>query len=225
MVLPERMRRLPTVDQFWPSARRTRRRSLSEWKRLNREIDRCRRCSLGSLRTHVVIHRGSLRPRVLFVGEAPGASEDRAGIPFVGTAGKRLDRLVAQLGLLESELAIINVFKCRPPGNTFNLEAALACRPFLARQIEFLQPIMIVPLGANAVSAFRPDLLPISHAAGWLSRWRGLLFFPMIHPAAAARSNALRRRWERDGKSLLKVLSRLGAGAGPAPVSSPATTS
>ena len=218
------MPRLPPVDEFLPKTSRTRPRSMSEWKRLNREIDRCRRCALGSLRQHVVIHRGSLRPRVLFVGEAPGAQEDRVGIPFVGAAGKRLDRLVTQLGLLESEFAVINVFKCRPPGNQFSLEAARACRPFLARQIEFLQPIMIVPLGVNALAAFRPDLLPISHAAGWLSRWRGLLFFPMIHPAAATRSRALRRRWEHDGKSLAKVLSRLGAGGPPTPARSPATT-
>lgn len=219
------MRRLPTVDEFWPAVPRTRRRSLSEWERLNSEIDRCRRCPLGSRRKHVVIHRGSLRPRVLFVGEAPGASEDKVGVPFVGAAGKRLDRLVAQLGLLESEFAVVNVFKCRPPGNKFREDAALACRPFLARQIEFLQPIMIVPLGAHALSAFRPTLLPISHAAGWMSKWRGLLFFPMIHPAAAARSNALRRRWEHDGRSLAKALSRMGAVGNPAPTPRPGATS
>jgi uracil-DNA glycosylase len=218
------MRRLPTVADVWPTVPRTRRRSLSEWRRLNREIDRCRRCPLGNLRKHTVIHRGSLRPRVLFVGEAPGRAEDRAGVPFVGAAGKRLDALVAQLGLLESEFAVINVIKCHPPGNQFSQEAAEACRPFLARQIEFLQPIMIVPLGVSALSAFRPDLLPITHAAGWLSRWRGLLFFPMIHPAAAARSNAMRRRWEHDGKSLSRVLSRLGAAGNPAPVPSPGAT-
>jgi uracil-DNA glycosylase len=212
------MRRLPTVEQVWPAVPRTRRRSMSEWRRLNREIDRCRRCPLGDLRQQVVIHRGSLRPRVLFVGEAPGAAEDRAGTPFVGAAGKRLDELVERLGLLESEFAVVNVIKCHPPGNKFSPEAAAACRPFLARQVEFLQPIMIVPLGESALSAFRPDLLPITHAAGWLSRWKGLLFFPLIHPAAAARSAVFRRRWEHDGKSLSKVLSRLGAVGNPAPV-------
>jgi uracil-DNA glycosylase len=152
------------------------------------------------------------------VGEAPGEAEDRRGIPFVGAAGKRLDRLIGQLGLLESEFAIINVIKCRPPGNKLIDEAVVACRPFLARQIEFLQPIMVVTLGVAALSAFKPQLLPISHAAGWLSRWRGLLFFPLIHPAAAARSNTLRRRWEHDGQSLAKVLSRLGAVGSPDPV-------
>ena len=190
---------------------RTHRRTFAEWTRLNREIDRCRRCPLGDLRQHPAIHRGSLRPRVLFVGEAPGASEDRVGIPFVGAAGKRLDRLIRQVGLLESEFAVINVIKCRPPENRFSVEAAEACRPFLARQIEFLQPIMIVPLGVSALSAFRPDLLPISRAAGHISRWRGLRFFPMIHPAAAARSLPFLRRWERDGKTLASILARLGA--------------
>jgi uracil-DNA glycosylase len=215
---------LPTVEQVWPAVPRTRRRTFAEWNRLNREIDRCRRCPLGDLRAHTVIHRGSLRPRVLFVGEAPGASEDRQGIPFVGAAGKRLDRLVGEIGLLESEFAVVNVIKCHPPGNKFSLEAAEACRPFLARQVEFLQPIMVVPLGVSALAAFRPDLLPIGRAAGRLFRWRGLLFFPLIHPSAAARSRTFLRRWERDGKRLSALLSRRGA-VGPAlPVTAPHKT-
>ncbi|MCI4353078.1 MAG: uracil-DNA glycosylase [Thermoplasmata archaeon] len=205
------MPRLPTVDEVWPLVPRTHRRSLAEWTRLNREIDRCRRCPLGDLRAHPAIHRGSLRPRVLFVGEAPGAAEDRAGLPFVGAAGKRLDQLIHGVGLLESEFAVLNVIKCRPPQNRFSLEAAEACRPFLARQIEFLQPMMVVTLGVSALSAFRPDLLPMTAAAGHISRWRGLRFFPMIHPAAAARSLGFLRRWKRDGKTLASILARLGA--------------
>jgi uracil-DNA glycosylase len=129
----------------------------------------------------------------------------------VGSAGKRLDQLVERLGLLESEFAVINVIKCRPPGNRFSTVAAEACRPFLARQVEFLQPIMIVTLGAAALTAFRPDLLPITHATGRRYRWHGLLFFPMIHPAATARSRKFLRRWQRDGAALSAVLSRLGA--------------
>ncbi|MGC2288305.1 MAG: uracil-DNA glycosylase family protein, partial [Thermoplasmata archaeon] len=119
---------------------------------------------------------------------------------------------------------VINVIKCHPPANKFSTQAAEACRPFLARQVEFLQPIMIVTLGAPALTAFRPDLLPMTHAAGWLSRWRGLLFFPMIHPSAAARSGEFRRRWEHDGKSLRKVLSRLGAVPSTAPGAVPGTS-
>jgi uracil-DNA glycosylase len=148
---------------------------------------------------------------VLFVGEAPGASEDRLGVPFVGAAGQRLDRLVARLGLLESEFAVVNVIKCHPPGNKFSTVAASACRPFLARQVEFLQPIMIVTLGVAALTAFRPDLLPITRTAGRRFRWRGLLFFPMIHPSAAARSRKFLRRWDKDGHSLARLLSHLGA--------------
>ena len=145
------------------------------------------------------------------MGEAPGAKEDQLGVPFVGAAGKRLDRLVERLGLLESEFAVINVIKCRPPENRFSREAAIACRPFLARQVEFLQPIMIIPLGVSALSAFRPDLLPILRAAGKRFRWRGIILFPLIHPAAAARSTTLRKRWDRDGSALAGLLSRLGA--------------
>lgn len=216
------MARVPTVEKFWPAVPRARARTLSEWAQLNREIDLCRRCALGDLRQRVVIHRGSLRPRVLFVGEAPGASENRVGIPFVGAAGKRLDALVRQLGLLESEFAVINVIKCHPPGNKFSAESALACRPFLARQVEFLQPIMIVSLGVEALSAFRPDLLPVTRSAGRLFRWRGLLFFPLIHPSAAAHSGRYQRRWERDGAALSKVLSRRGAVGNP-PLVQPAS--
>ena len=218
------MPRLPTVEEAWPPVPRTRRRSLAEWRRLNREIDRCRRCPLGNLRTHTVTHRGSLRPRVLFVGEAPGASEDRQGIPFVGAAGKRLDQLVSRLGLLESEFAVVNVIKCRPPGNKLIPVAVEACRPFLARQVEFLQPIMIVPLGVAALRAFRPDLLPITRTAGRRFRWRGLLLFPMVHPAATARSSAYLRRWERDGTALSALLSRLGAVGSAVPGSPPGAT-
>ena len=201
-----------TVDQVWPAAPRSGARTRAEWAQLNREIESCRACPLGSLRTQVVIHRGSLRPRVLFVGEAPGASEDKIGIPFVGAAGHRLDQLISQLGLLESEFAIVNVIKCHPPGNQFSEQAADACRPFLARQVEFLQPIMVVTLGAPALAAFRPDLLPILGSAGRRFRWRGLTLFPLVHPASAARSGALRRRWEEDGSALARLLSRLGAG-------------
>lgn len=202
----------PTVDDVWPTTPRSGPRSRAEWAQLNREIENCRACPLGSLRTQVVIHRGSLRPRVLFVGEAPGASEDKVGIPFVGAAGKRLDQLIQQLGLLESEFAIVNVIKCHPPGNQFSQEAAEACRPFLARQVEFLQPIMVVTLGAPALAAFRPDLLPILGSAGRRFRWRGLALFPLVHPASTARSGAFRRRWEQDGAALSRLLSRLGAG-------------
>ncbi|HLY76983.1 MAG TPA: uracil-DNA glycosylase [Thermoplasmata archaeon] len=210
------MLRIPTVEEVWPAVPRTRPRTFAEWARLSREIGRCRRCPLGALREHPVIHRGSLRPRVLFVGEAPGATEDHRGLPFVGASGKRLDQLVERLGLLESEFAVVNVIKCRPPGNHLTREPVEACRPFLARQVEFLQPIMLVTLGGEALAAFRPDLLPVTRTAGRHFRWRGLRFFPMIHPAAASRSGTFLRRWDRDGTTLASLLSRLGAVGNPA---------
>jgi uracil-DNA glycosylase family 4 len=136
------------------------------------------------------------------------------GRPFVGAAGRSLDRLVARLGLLESEFAVVNVIKCRPPGNRFSQEAAAACRPFLAHQVEFLRPGMIVPLGVSALSAFRPDLLPITQSAGRLFAWRDRPFFPLIHPAAALHSGDFRRRWDADGVALAEAVARLGLASG-----------
>ena len=200
------MARSPTVDEVRVSLRVARDRSRAAWKALGREIERCRRCSLGFLRTHVAIHRGGLRPRVLFVGEAPGRKEDLQGVPFVGPAGRRLDGAIASLGLRPSDVAVVNVIKCRPPDNRFDPEAARACRPFLTRQVLFLRPRAVVPLGRRALEAFRPDALPITTAAGKRLRWRGRLLFPMVHPAAPMHSKRFARRWERDLRSLGKAL-------------------
>jgi uracil-DNA glycosylase family 4 len=201
------MPKLPTVDEVTVPGRRAVPRSRRGWQQLVREIDSCRRCPLGYARQHVVVHRGSLRPRVVFVGEAPGEEEDRVGRPFVGRAGRRLDTAIESLGLRSREFAIINVFKCRPPENRFRSDAALACRPFLAQQLDFLRPRVVVPMGSHALEAFRPDALPILRSAGTRLQWRGRLLFPLVHPAAALHAPALARRWERDLRRLQRALS------------------
>ncbi len=162
-----------------------------------------------------MIHRGSLHPRVLFVGEAPGREEDRLGVPFVGAAGVRLDRAIAILGLAPEEVAVVNVIKCRPPRNIFRRDAEAACRPFLARQVAWLKPSIIVPMGVHALAAFRPDLLPISRAAGRVFRWRAASLFPLLHPAATLHSAAFGRRWEHDLARLGRFLERTRSGARP----------
>ncbi len=193
-----------TVDDCWPPPEGRRR---SDWEALSAEIAACHRCPLARTRTHVVVHRGSLRPTVLFVGEAPGAEEDRTGVPFVGRAGRRLDEAIARLGLGAGEYAVVNTVKCRPPSNRFDRRAADACRPFLARQVAFLDPRVIVPLGAPALAAFRPDLLPVTRAAGRPSRWRDRSLFPLLHPAAGLHSGRFRERWTRDVGSLGRWLA------------------
>jgi len=172
------------------------------WGRLSAEIRACRRCPLGDLRTHAVVYRGGLAPRVVFVGEAPGAEEDRTGVPFVGRSGREFDRAVATLGLSDEDFGVLNTLKCRPPGNRFDPSAARTCRPYLDRQLELLHPEVVVTLGARALAAIDPTALPMLSAAGRPRAHGGITLFPLIHPAAALRSRRLRERWERDVRVL-----------------------
>lgn len=182
-----------------PSAESGRR---AAWDRLAREIHACRRCPLGSRRTHAVVYRGTLSPRVVFVGEAPGAAEDRAGIPFVGRSGRRLDAAIARIGLAPSEWGVLNLLKCRPPSNRFDRAAAHTCRPFLDRQLALLRPNGLVTLGASALRALDPRAPPVLEAAGVPRTVGPRWLFPLIHPAAALRSRRLTERWEHDVDAL-----------------------
>lgn len=179
-----------------------------EFEALSAEIVACRRCPLGSVRTHAVVYRGGRFPRVVFVGEAPGAAEDLAGTPFVGRSGRILDAALAALGIPGEEVGIVNVLKCRPPENRFDRAAARTCRPFLDRQLSLLRPEVVVPLGAWALRSLDPDAPPILQSAGAPRPGADLpVLYPLIHPAAALRSARLRRRWEADIGSLARWLA------------------
>ena len=168
------------------------------WERLSTEIRECTRCRLHATRTQAVVYRGSLRPRVLFVGEAPGAAEDREGRPFVGRSGKKLDAAIASLGLGAEEFGVLNVVKCRPPGNRFDPVAERTCRPYLDRQVALLQPEVLVTLGAHALRALAPGAASVLTSAGTALPGSDPPLFPLIHPAAALRSRRLTERWDRD---------------------------
>ncbi len=161
---------------------------------------------MGSRRQHAVVYRGGNAPRVVFVGEAPGAEEDRQGLPFVGRSGRILDAAVVRLPLTSTEVGVVNVLKCRPPRNRFDPEAARTCRPFLDRQLALLRPELLVPLGAVALRALAPDAPKILTAAGSLLHRGPTLLFPLVHPAATLRSRRLRERWDRDVATLAALL-------------------
>ncbi|MCI4349829.1 MAG: uracil-DNA glycosylase [Thermoplasmata archaeon] len=188
------------------------------WSDLNREIESCRLCPLHATRHQVVIYRGSPRPRVLFVGEAPGRDEDRLGLPFVGRSGARLDAALRVLDLPPQEYGILNLVKCRPPENRFVELASRSCRPYLERQLTYLEPEWIVPLGAHALRAFAPEAPPITMAAGTARSWRGRMLFPLLHPAATLRSTRRRERFDRD---LLALKRELSTASGAHPPRSP----
>ncbi|MHB1434565.1 MAG: uracil-DNA glycosylase [Thermoplasmata archaeon] len=171
-----------------------------EWGRLLEEIAACRRCPLQQHR--VVVFRGSLTPEIVFIGEAPGATEERVGLPFVGRAGRILDGALQTLGIGPERYGVLNVLKCRPPRNRFDPSAARACTPFLRRQLDLLGPRRLVSLGAPALRALDPSAPAILEAAGHPRTALGLPLFPMIHPAATFRSGRYADRWAGDLRRL-----------------------
>lgn len=151
----------------------------------------CTRCRLSDSRTQVVWAAGSLDSDVMFIGEAPGFHEDRQGEPFVGASGQLLDRLLSEIGLDRSSVAIVNVVKCRPPGNRNPLPDEIeACRPYLEAQLEHMRPDVIVTLGNFATQFMIGRPLGITKARGQLFRFRGALVVPTFHPAAALRGGS-----------------------------------
>ena len=148
----------------------------------------CTRCRLAEGRTQVVWSAGNLDSDVLFIGEAPGFHEDKQGVPFVGAAGKLLDTVLGEVGLDRTQVAIVNVIKCRPPGNRDPRPDEIeACRPYLEAQLSHMQPKVIVTLGNFATRFITGLQIGITRARGQLFDYRGAKVIPTFHPAAALR--------------------------------------
>ena len=158
-------------------------------EQLNEEIRQCQKCPLHQTRQQTVPGEGPSDARLMLVGEAPGANEDATGRPFVGDAGRLLDEFIDNAGLRRSDFFIANTLKCRPPNNRDPLkEEAEACRPFLERQIEIIQPALIVTAGAPATNSFIPKATPLARFIGKMRRVQGRTIFPVYHPAAGLRN-------------------------------------
>jgi DNA polymerase len=142
----------------------------------------------------------------MFIGEAPGANEDRLGRPFVGQAGAFLEELLAAAGLRRSEVYICNVLKCRPPGNRDPLPGEIeACREYLDRQISIIDPLVIVTLGRYSMARFFPNQ-SISRIHGKAKQIGTRWYVPMYHPAAALHQQSLRETIMADFRALPEVL-------------------
>jgi uracil-DNA glycosylase len=156
--------------------------------------------------TNLVPGEGSATAKVMFVGEAPGASEDKQGRPFVGNAGRLLDRLLEDAGLERGDVFITNVVKARPPGNRDPKADEVAHHlPWLEAQLEVIAPDLLVPLGRHAVMRFAPDV-KITEAHGHVIERDGRRLFPMFHPAAALRNPKLRATLHEDARALREAL-------------------
>ena len=163
---------------------------IRTWDDFNAACSNCRACALSETRTHVVVWRGSVQAPVLLIGEGPGAEEDLQGRPFVGAAGRLLDRGLEAHGLTGNLIHIANIVKCRPPGNRTPTEAeARACRPLLAAQFRFVRPKIIVLLGATAFHCFTGSTAGITKVRGeWIEK-NGFQILPTLHPAYILRNN------------------------------------
>lgn len=180
---------------------------MGEFADLVAQISTCTRCALSKGRTKTVPGEGSTSPEVMFIGEGPGFHEDQQGRPFVGPAGQLLDQLLAFIGLKREDVFITNMLKCRPPNNRDPLPGEVeACRPYLEKQIELLNPKVIATLGRHALTYFFPQET-ISKAHGKARRWNGLIVYPLYHPAAALRQQSLRAVLENDFKALSELLN------------------
>ena len=183
----------------------------------------CTRCRLAQGRTQVVFGSGNPQADLMFVGEAPGFHEDKQGVPFVGQAGKLLDRLLAGIELTRDEVFVANVLKCRPPGNRDPQQDEIeACEPHLFRQIELIEPKVIATLGNFATKLLSGRPLGITRVHGQEQALtiagRSVLLYPLYHPAAALYTPAMLKVLEADFARLPELMGR---GAQPAAAPDP----
>jgi DNA polymerase len=176
--------------------------------KVREDLGECARCKLHKTRNKIVFGDGSAKAQLVFVGEGPGADEDAQGLPFVGRAGKLLTQMIEAMGLQRNDVYICNVVKCRPPGNRQpEPDEVEKCSPFLFRQLDVLQPKVIVCLGATAAQTLLQTNRGISHFRGQWMDFRGYKMLATYHPAYLLRNPAAKGDVWKD---LQKVMAELG---------------
>ena len=172
------------------------------------EVSVCERCMLHHSRKLAVPGEGPVDSDIMFIGEGPGFHENQQGRPFVGAAGKYLEELLATIGLKREDVFITNVVKCRPPNNRDPLPDELAaCSDYLERQIQVINPKVIVTLGRYSMARFLPNA-KISDVHGQSFRIKGRVVVPMFHPAAALHQPSLKPSIERDFNHLPELMAK-----------------
>jgi DNA polymerase len=177
------------------------------------EVAGCTRCALAKGRTQVVFGSGSPTAELMFVGEAPGFHEDKQGVPFVGAAGQLLNKLLAGIGMTRDDVFVVNVLKCRPPGNRDPQQEEIeACEPHLWKQIELIQPKVIATLGnfATKLLSGKPDGITRVHGREQEVVLGGnrVVLYPIFHPAAALYTPRMLEVLEADFHRLPELLGQ-----------------
>jgi DNA polymerase len=190
--------------------------AAKELDKIAEETRQCRKCDLGSLRTNAVPGEGNPKARIVLVGEGPGADEDAQGRPFVGRAGQLLDKIIEACGLKRNDIFICNVLKCRPPDNRDpRSEEIISCLPYLQRQIEIIEPEIIIAMGAHAARTLLNTNKPIGQLRGQFHEYYAGLGRPPIKVMPTYHTAYLLRNYSPDNRrrvweDMKKVLTELG---------------
>ena len=173
---------------------------------LSQEACTCQKCGLAQTRTSVVFGSGNTNADLIFIGEAPGAEEDRQGVPFVGAAGQLLTRMIEAMGLAREDVYIANIIKCRPPNNRDpKPEELAACQPYLLQQIDLIAPVVICTLGRFAAQTLLQTTESMGRLRGKIFDYQGAKLVPTYHPAALLRN----AQWKRPAWEDLKLVRKL----------------
>jgi len=181
--------------------------NANKLEKLRAELDGCQRCKLCSSRTNIVFGTGNPNATLVFVGEGPGAEEDKQGEPFVGRAGKLLTKMINAIGFAREEVYICNVVKCRPPKNRDpERDEIEQCEPFLKKQLDIIRPKVIVGLGRHACQTLLKEDVAMSKIRGRFHEYEGLKFMPTYHPAYLLRNPSAKKDVWLDLQLVMKEL-------------------
>ncbi|CAM3137647.1 C-terminal part of DNA polymerase, bacteriophage-type [Legionella steigerwaltii] len=179
---------------------------------LAKEVAACTRCSLHKTRTQTVFFRGSPNAKLMIIGEAPGFYEDQQGLPFVGKAGSLLNQMLQSIEMIEKDVYIANVLKCRPPNNRDpQLDEIAQCSAYLARQIELIQPHLILALGRFAGQFLLNKPLALKQLRNTLHHYNNIPFIVSYHPAYLLRNPADKKKAYLDLLTVKKMLVEKGS--------------
>ncbi len=182
----------------------------NNWEELEKSIEGCKKCKLCNQRTNIVFGVGNKNADVMFIGEGPGADEDRLGEPFVGKAGQLMNKSFMGLGIKREEVYIANVVKCRPPQNrTPEHDEAVACLDYLRNQVVLVKPKIIVLLGSTALKNILGEEYGITQSRGkWVEK-KNILYMPTWHPAALLRDESKKIEFWQDLKEVIKKYNEI----------------
>lgn len=178
---------------------------------INEQVKKCNKCALCQNRTNTVFGDGNENADIMFIGEGPGADEDREGIPFVGKAGKLMNQAFLGLGISREKVYIANIVKCRPPNNRTPLkDEANSCLDYLRNQVVLIKPKIIVLMGSTALKNILGENYGITASRGkWINK-KGILYMPTFHPAALLRDDNKKIDFWNDLELVKNEAEKLG---------------